>query len=276
MGQYAKIFKAYDIRGIVPDELDEGVAEAVGAAFVRLTGAPAVVTAHDMRTSSPALAEAFGRGACAQGADVIAAGLGSTDLLYYASGSLNIPGAMITASHNPSKYNGIKLCLAGAKPVGEDSGLTELAEMGAAAGETLPTYHGQIANIAIANPGYRQASASPTEFVTFNTRMLVSPGRHICKVVFRDDNTGKLGAEEVRFDAPDYGAAPAASTLLVTHHGTPVAAGAAAGSAAGVDRAAGGPAGARAGEPSGVRVRVGRGHRGASRPRDVRRPRAGG
>ena len=132
MGQYAKIFKAYDIRGIVPDELDEGVAEAVGAAFVRLTGAPAVVTAHDMRTSSPALAEAFGRGACAQGADVIAAGLGSTDLLYYASGSLNIPGAMITASHNPSKYNGIKLCLAGAKPVGEDSGLTELAEMAAA------------------------------------------------------------------------------------------------------------------------------------------------
>ena len=132
MGQYAKIFKAYDIRGIVPDELDEGVAEAVGAAFVRLTGAPAVVTAHDMRTSSPPLAEAFGRGACGQGADVIAAGLGSTDLLYYASGSLNVPGAMITASHNPSKYNGIKLCLAGAKPVGEDSGLTELAEMAAA------------------------------------------------------------------------------------------------------------------------------------------------
>jgi phosphomannomutase len=129
VAQYAKIFKAYDIRGIVPDELDEGVAEAVGAAFVRLTDAPAIVTAHDMRTSSPPLAEAFGRGACGQGADVIAAGLASSDLLYYASGSLDIPGAMITASHNPSKYNGIKLCRAGAKPVGADSGLAELKQM---------------------------------------------------------------------------------------------------------------------------------------------------
>ncbi len=131
MAQYAKIFKAYDIRGIVPDELDEGTAEAIGAAFVRLTGAAAVVTAHDMRTSSPPLAEAFGRGACGQGADVIAAGLASSDLLYYASGSLGIPGAMITASHNPSKYNGIKLCRAGAKPVGADSGLAELQQMAA-------------------------------------------------------------------------------------------------------------------------------------------------
>ncbi len=140
MGQYAKIFKAYDIRGIVPDELDEDVAEAVGAAFVRLTGAPSVVTAYDMRTSSPPLAEAFGRGASAQGADVVAAGLGSTDLLYYASGSLDLPGAMITASHNPSKYNGIKLCRAGARPVGADSGLTELREM-AAGGVAAPQGH---------------------------------------------------------------------------------------------------------------------------------------
>ena len=131
MGQYAKIFKAYDIRGVVPDDLDERVAEAVGAAIVRLTGASAVVTAHDMRTSSPALADAFGRGASGQGADVIAAGLGSTDLLYYASGSLDLPGAMVTASHNPSKYNGIKLCRAGARPVGADSGLAELQEMAA-------------------------------------------------------------------------------------------------------------------------------------------------
>ena len=87
-------------------------------AFVRLTGARSVVTVHDMRTSSAPLAEAFGRGAAAQGADVIAGGLGSTDLLYYASGSLGIPGAMITASHNPAKYNGIKLCREGARPVG--------------------------------------------------------------------------------------------------------------------------------------------------------------
>ena len=140
MGQYAKIFKAYDIRGIVPDELDEEVAEAVGAAFVRLTGTSRLVTAHDMRTSSPSLAEAFGRGASAQGADVVAAGLGSTDLLYYGSGSLDVPGAMITASHNPSKYNGIKLCRAGARPVGADSGLTELRD--AAAGG-VPAYQGR-------------------------------------------------------------------------------------------------------------------------------------
>jgi phosphomannomutase len=125
----AKIFKAYDIRGVVPNELDEGVAEAVGAAFVRLTGADAIVTVHDMRTSSAPLAEAFGRGVTSQGADVIAAGLGSTDMLYYASGSLGIPGAMITASHNPPRYNGIKLCREGAKPVGQDTGLAELREM---------------------------------------------------------------------------------------------------------------------------------------------------
>ena len=88
----------------------------IGAAFARLTGAPAVVTAHDMRASSPVLAAAFGRGAAAQGADVISAGLGSTDMLYYASGSLELPGAMITASHNPARYNGIKLCRAGRRP----------------------------------------------------------------------------------------------------------------------------------------------------------------
>ena len=130
MGSYEKIFKAYDVRGIVPDELDEDVAESVGAAFVRLTGAPSVVTVHDMRTSSRPLAEAFGRGAASQGADVIEGGLGSTDMLYYASGSLGMPGAMITASHNPAKYNGIKLCREGARPVGRDTGLIELRDAG--------------------------------------------------------------------------------------------------------------------------------------------------
>jgi phosphomannomutase len=128
VGQYSKIFKPYDIRGIVPDELDEAVAEAIGAGFARLTAAPSVVIMHDMRTSSPLLAEAFGRGVAGQGADVVAGGLGSSDMLYYASGSLGIPGAMITASHNPPKYNGIKLCRSGARPVGEDTGLTELRE----------------------------------------------------------------------------------------------------------------------------------------------------
>jgi phosphomannomutase len=129
VAQYAKIFKAYDIRGTVPDELDESVAEAVGAAFARLTGAPAVVTVHDMRTSSVPLAEAFGLGAASQGADVVSGGLGSTDMLYYASGSLGIPGAMITASHNPAKYNGIKLCREGARPISSDTGLAELRTM---------------------------------------------------------------------------------------------------------------------------------------------------
>ena len=129
MAEYAKIFKAYDIRGIVPDELDETVAGAVGAAFARMTGAEAIVTVHDMRTSSAPLAEAFGAGAASQGADVLSAGLGSTDMLYYASGSLGIPGAMITASHNPAKYNGIKLCRAGARPVGAETGLVELRAM---------------------------------------------------------------------------------------------------------------------------------------------------
>jgi phosphomannomutase len=139
VGSYEKIFKAYDVRGIVPDELDEDVAESVGAAFVRLTGAPSLVTVHDMRTSSRPLAEAFGRGAASQGADVIEGGLGSTDMLYYASGSLGMPGAMITASHNPAKYNGIKLCREGARPVGADTGLIQLRD---AAAQGLPPYHG--------------------------------------------------------------------------------------------------------------------------------------
>jgi phosphomannomutase len=141
MAEYARIFKAYDIRGTVPDELDESVAEAVGAAFATLTGADAIVVVHDMRTSSPPLASALARGAASQGADVVAGGLGSTDMLYYASGSLGIPGAMITASHNPASYNGIKLCREGARPVGADTGLGELramAEEGARAGQGAP------------------------------------------------------------------------------------------------------------------------------------------
>ncbi len=129
MADYAKIFKSYDIRGVVPDELDEGAAEAIGASFARLTGAEAIVIVHDMRASSGPLATAFARGATSAGADVIDGGLGSTDMLYYASGYLGIPGAMLTASHNPAKYNGIKLCRAGAKPVGEDTGLSELREL---------------------------------------------------------------------------------------------------------------------------------------------------
>ncbi|MQL67244.1 phosphomannomutase/phosphoglucomutase [Streptomyces vinaceus] len=119
----SQIVKAYDVRGVVPDQWDEALAELFGAAFVRVTSATAVVTGHDMRPSSPGLSAAFARGAAGQGADVTEIGLCSTDQLYYASGALDLPGAMFTASHNPARYNGIKLCRAGAAPVGQDTGL---------------------------------------------------------------------------------------------------------------------------------------------------------
>ncbi|MCM4080029.1 phosphomannomutase/phosphoglucomutase [Paractinoplanes hotanensis] len=128
MSDLSKIVKAYDVRGVVPDQFDEAVARALGTAFVEMLresgdSADEIVTAHDMRESGPGLAAAFARGANAAGAAVVSIGLASTDELYYASGSLGLPGAMFTASHNPAQYNGIKLCRAGAKPVGQDSGL---------------------------------------------------------------------------------------------------------------------------------------------------------
>jgi phosphomannomutase len=126
MADLAQLVKAYDIRGVVPDQLDPDLARQVGAAFVELTAADAVVVARDMRPSSPALAAAFAEGATGRGADVVDAGLGSTDYLYYASGALDLPGAMFTASHNPAAYNGIKLCRAGAAPVGQDTGLRQI------------------------------------------------------------------------------------------------------------------------------------------------------
>jgi phosphomannomutase len=122
----SKIVKAYDIRGVVPDELDAEVAGAVGAAFAIFTKAPRIVIAHDMRESSVPLSQAVAEGAASQGTDVVMAGLASTDMIYFAAGSLDIPGVMLTASHNPAKYNGIKLCLAGARPVGQDTGLADI------------------------------------------------------------------------------------------------------------------------------------------------------
>ena len=126
MADLAQLVKAYDIRGVVPDQLDAELARQVGAAFVELTGSHAVVVARDMRASSPVLAAAFAEGATGRGADVVDAGMGSTDYLYYASGALELPGAMFTASHNPAAYNGIKLCRAGAAPVGQDTGLGQI------------------------------------------------------------------------------------------------------------------------------------------------------
>ncbi|HEY4568725.1 MAG TPA: phosphomannomutase/phosphoglucomutase [Kribbella sp.] len=133
MADVAAIFKAYDVRGVVPDQLDESVARATGAAFVEvldvLAGPGAVVVAHDMRPSGPGLAAAFAEGVTGAGADVIDIGLASTDMLYFASGRLDLPGAMFTASHNPARYNGIKLCRPGAAPVGTDSGLRDIADL---------------------------------------------------------------------------------------------------------------------------------------------------
>ncbi|MEU8629421.1 phosphomannomutase/phosphoglucomutase [Streptomyces sp. NPDC048669] len=122
----SQLVKAYDVRGVVPDQWDEALAEQFGAAFVEVTAAAAIVIGHDMRPTSPALSGAFARGAAARGADVTMIGLCSTDQLYYASGSLDLPGAMFTASHNPARYNGIKMCRAGAAPVGQDTGLAEI------------------------------------------------------------------------------------------------------------------------------------------------------
>jgi phosphomannomutase len=123
------IFKAYDIRGVVPDQLDADLARAVGAAFARFTGAPRILVGRDMRPSGVDLTAAFADGVTSQGADVVLLGLISTDLAYYAAGSQDAPAAMFTASHNPAKYNGIKLCLAGARPVGQDTGLADIKKM---------------------------------------------------------------------------------------------------------------------------------------------------
>ena len=130
------IFKAYDIRGIAPDQLDPAVAEALGAAFARFAvdqvgGARKLLVARDMRPSGVELVAAFTAGVQAQGLDVVDLGLASTDLLYFAAGKLDAPGAMFTASHNPAQYNGLKLCLAGARPVGEDTGLAAIKALAA-------------------------------------------------------------------------------------------------------------------------------------------------
>ncbi len=129
-----KVFKAYDVRGEYPEQLDEGLAERIGRAFIALTGAKTLAIGQDMRPSSGPLADALGQGATSQGADVLRIGLCSTDMLYYVSGSLDVAAIMLTASHNPSRYNGLKFCRPGAVPVGEESGLREVKEL-VAAGE---------------------------------------------------------------------------------------------------------------------------------------------
>ena len=120
------IFKAYDVRGVYPGELNEDVARRVGAAFARFVESDRVVVGRDMRTSSPALANAFAEGVTAEGGSVVDVGAVSTDALYFASGKLDLPGVMFTASHNPARYNGMKMCKAKAVPIGSDSGMDEI------------------------------------------------------------------------------------------------------------------------------------------------------
>ncbi len=143
-----RVIKAYDVRGLVGEEIDESFVAEVGAAFARLMraeGATQVAIGQDMRDSSPSLAAAFATGVTGQGLDVVRIGLSSTDQLYFASGLLDCPGAMFTASHNPSAYNGIKMCRAGAKPVGAETGLTVIADDLVAG---VPAYHGPAGAVA--------------------------------------------------------------------------------------------------------------------------------
>ena len=126
MTSLEQIVKAYDIRGTVPDQLDSEIAHAFGVAFAELTSAPRVLIGRDMRPSGVELVAAFAEGLMVQGVDVVDVGLVSTDLVYFAAGRYDAPGAMFTASHNPAQYNGIKLCLAGARPVGADTGLADV------------------------------------------------------------------------------------------------------------------------------------------------------
>ncbi|MDQ6615811.1 MAG: phosphomannomutase/phosphoglucomutase [Actinomycetota bacterium] len=141
-----KLFKAYDIRGLVPDQLDADLVRQIGAAFADFVHVPRILVGRDMRASGGDLARAFAEGVTGTGTDVVDLGLMSTDEMYFASGRLDAPGAMFTASHNPAQYNGIKLCLAGARPVGEDTGLADIKAA--------------VAKDALAEPGSGQGSVT--------------------------------------------------------------------------------------------------------------------
>ena len=171
------IFQAYDVRGTVPDQLDEVLARAVGAAFVRVTGTAGagVVVGHDMRPSSPGLAQAFAEGAAAAGADVTLIGLASTDQLYYASGSLGLPGAMFTASHNPAQYNGIKMCRAHAVPLGAETGLAEVRDLVASGTTAAADRPGEIREVDVLE-GYAAHLRSLAPVAGRRLRVVVDAG----------------------------------------------------------------------------------------------------
>jgi len=138
-----QVFKAYDVRGTVPDQLDADMCLAIGRAMARFAGAPEILVARDMRESGVELSRAFSDGVRAEGVDVTDLGMASTDFMYFASGHLDAPGAMFTASHNPARYNGLKLCLSGARPIGRDTGLADIeAEAEKLLGEPVPPLRG--------------------------------------------------------------------------------------------------------------------------------------
>lgn len=175
------LIKAYDVRGVVPEELNVGVARAIGAAFADVValpeGAASVVIGHDMRPSGPELVAAFADGVAGRGVDVVLIGLCSTDGLYFASGSLGTPGAMFTASHNPAQYNGIKLCRAGARPVGQDTGLARVREL---AGEYLAT---EVPAVADAERGAVSERDMLGEYAAFLRSLVDLSGIRPLKVV---------------------------------------------------------------------------------------------
>jgi len=142
--ELARIFKAYDVRGVVPDELDADVARLIGAAFAEWSGAPEILVGRDSRLSSPELAAALIEGITSRDVDAVDLGLASTDLVYFASGSLERAAVMITASHNPKDYNGLKFCLPGARPVGEGSGLEEIRTLAEKGEAIVGTGHGTV------------------------------------------------------------------------------------------------------------------------------------
>lgn len=174
------IFKAYDVRGTVPEQIDADLARRVGNAFVAVTGTDRVVVGHDMRPSSPELSRAFAEGAAAAGADVTLIGLASTDQLYFASGHLEQPGAMFTASHNPAQYNGIKMCRAYAQPIGMGTGLADIRDR-VASGRTLTSEE----------PGHIGEQELLADYATYLLGLAPVRGRHLRVVV--DAGNGMAG-----------------------------------------------------------------------------------
>ena len=207
-----QVIKAYDVRGIYPDQLDSDLCYAIGGAFVTVLklaardgGPGAVVIGHDMRPSGPELVASFANGVMDQGVDVILIGLASTDGLYFASGKLNLPGAMFTASHNPAQYNGIKMCRPGAAPVGQESGLRAIKEM--VEQDAVPTYDGPR--------GVLSDRDMLTEYAKYMRELVdVSGVRKLKVVVDAGNGMGGYTAPAVLEDAAGLPALPLAITRM--------------------------------------------------------------